>query len=75
MLFAMGSRVLSLETRPLDPLSVVLEARTLMSGPAMLLSRILEAGVDSQLDGWLCAPDTQELFEAGKHDQYGTPSL
>lgn len=75
MLFAMGSRVLSLETRPLDPLSVVLEARTLMSGPAMLLSRILEAGVDSQLDGWLCAPDTQEVLEAGKHDQYGTPSL
>lgn len=73
MLFAMGSRVLSLETRPLDPLSVVLEARTLMSGPAMLLSRILEAGVDSQLDGWLCVPDTQEILEAGEHDHGSYP--
>lgn len=54
---------------------MVLEARTLMSGPAMLLSRILEAGVGSQLDGWLCAPDTQETLEAEKHDQYGTSSL
>lgn len=75
MLFAMGSRVLSLETRPLDPVSVVLEARTLMSGPAMLFSRILEGGVDTQLDGWLCAPDTQESLETMRHDQYGIPSL
>ncbi|CAI7582593.1 unnamed protein product [Penicillium discolor] len=73
MLFAMGSRVLSLETRPLDPLLVVLEARTLMSGPAMLLSRILEAGVGSRLDGWLCAPDTQETLEAEKHDHGSYP--
>lgn len=75
MLFAMGSRVLYLETRPLDPLSVVLEARTLMSGPAMLLSRIIEAGVDSQLDGWLCAPNTQETFETMENDEYGYPSF
>ncbi|KAI2702137.1 transcriptional regulator family: Fungal Specific TF [Penicillium roqueforti] len=68
MLFAMGSRVLSLENRTLDPLLVVLEARTLMSGPAMLFSRILEGGVDAQLDGWLCTPDTPESLETGKHD-------
>lgn len=75
MLFAMGSRVLSLENRTLDPLLVVLEARTLMSGPAMLFSRILEGGVDAQLDGWLCTPDTPESLETGKHDQYGPPAL
>ncbi|CAG8897550.1 unnamed protein product [Penicillium egyptiacum] len=69
MLFAIGSRVLSLEARPLDPLLVVLEARTLISGPAMLFSRIKEGGIDAQLDGWLCAPDTQESLESGKNDQ------
>ncbi|KAJ5456902.1 hypothetical protein N7530_012176 [Penicillium desertorum] len=71
MLFAIGSRVLSLENQPLDPLLVVLEARTLISGPAMLFSRINEGGVDAQLDGWLCAPDTQESLESGKHDDGG----
>ncbi|KAJ5355984.1 hypothetical protein N7517_010593 [Penicillium concentricum] len=73
MLFAMGSRVLSVESRPLDPISVILEARALMSGPAMLLSRILEGGVEAQLDGWLCAPDTQESLESGEHDHNGNP--
>ncbi|KAJ5424219.1 hypothetical protein N7491_009435 [Penicillium cf. griseofulvum] len=68
MLFAMGYRVLSVENRPLDPVSVILEARTLMSGPAMLFSRILEAGIEAQLDGWLCLSDTQDSPETGKHD-------
>ncbi|KAJ5496556.1 hypothetical protein N7463_008543 [Penicillium fimorum] len=71
MLFAMGSRVLSVENRPLDPISVILEARTLMSGPAMLLSRILEGGVEAQLNGWLCAPDTQESLQIGEHYHNG----
>ena len=75
MLFAIGSRVLSLENQPLDPLLVVLEARTLISGPAMLFSRINEGGVDAQLDGWLCAADTQESLERGKHNEYETLSL
>ncbi|KAJ5177663.1 uncharacterized protein N7500_000362 [Penicillium coprophilum] len=73
MLFAMGYRVLSVENRPLDPVSVILEARTLMSGPAMLLSRILEGSVEAQLDGWLCAPDTQESLGTGEHDHDGSP--
>jgi hypothetical protein len=74
MLFAMGYRVLSVENRPLDPVSVILEARTLMSGPAMLFSRILEAGIDAQLEGWLCLSDTADGLEVGKHDLYETPS-
>ncbi|KAJ5558191.1 hypothetical protein N7461_002163 [Penicillium sp. DV-2018c] len=69
MLLAMGVRVLSLDNRPMDPLSVVLEVRTLMSGPAMLFSRINEAGSDAQLDGWLCVPETEENLEAGEHKQ------
>ncbi|CAG7946062.1 unnamed protein product [Penicillium nalgiovense] len=75
MLFAIGSRVLSTENRPLDPLLVVLEARTLISGPAMLFSRINEGGIDAQLDGWLCVSDTEEVLETRKHDWYGTLSL
>ncbi|KAJ5563244.1 hypothetical protein N7535_008408 [Penicillium sp. DV-2018c] len=74
MLLAMGVRVLSLDNRPMDPLSVVLEVRTLMSGPAMLFSRINEAGSDAQLDGWLCVPETEENLEAGEHKHRGTPT-
>ncbi|KAJ5951969.1 uncharacterized protein N7479_010382 [Penicillium vulpinum] len=74
MLFAIGSRVLSLENRPLDPLSVILEARTLMSGPAMLFSRIREGGADAQLDGWLCMSETIERLGTGENNQYGIPS-
>lgn len=54
---------------------VVLEARTLISGPAMLFSRINEGGIDAQLDGWLCVSDTEEVLETRKHDWYGTLSL
>ncbi|KAJ5782345.1 hypothetical protein N7457_004119 [Penicillium paradoxum] len=73
MLFAMGVRVLSLDSRPLDPLSVVLESRTLMSGPAMLFCRLNQGGIEAQLDGWLCAPDTQERLETGEASHGGVP--
>lgn len=71
MLFAMGLRVYSVDSPPLNPLSVALEARTLMSGPAMLFSRANERTANSQLDGWLCAPDDQESLEIRENSQYG----
>lgn len=73
MLFAMGYRVISTDCQPPDPLSVVREVRTLISGPAMLFERIVEGGFIAQLDGWRHVPDTKESLEVGKHTQYGAP--
>jgi len=73
MLFAMGYRVISIDSQPPDPLSVVREVRTLISGPAMLFDRIVEGGFHAQLDGWMHVPDTKESLQGGVHSQYGAP--
>lgn len=70
LLLAMGLKAISLDSHPPDPVSVVLEVRNLISGPAMIFNRIHEAGGSSQLEGWLCVPDTQESLEARKDCQY-----
>jgi hypothetical protein len=70
LILTMGLKAISIDSQPPDPVSVVLEVRNLISGPAMIFSRIHEAGGDSQLEGWLCVPETQESLEAGEHSQY-----
>jgi hypothetical protein len=69
MLFAMGYRVISIDSQPPDPLSAVREVRTLISGPAMLFDRIVEGGFHAKLDGWMHVPDTKESLQAGVHSQ------
>ncbi|KAJ6071436.1 hypothetical protein N7499_009450 [Penicillium canescens] len=73
LILAMGLKAISIHSQPPDPVSVVLEVRNLISGPAMISSRIHEAGGGSQLEGWLCAPETQESLEAGEHSHGSAP--
>ncbi|KAJ5092018.1 hypothetical protein NUU61_006888 [Penicillium alfredii] len=70
MLFATGLPVVSLENRPVDPLSAVLEVRTLITGCAMLFNRINEMGTDGELDSWLCVPETEERLTEKKAQEY-----
>ncbi|CAG8120448.1 unnamed protein product [Penicillium olsonii] len=60
MLFAMGYRVISVDTKPPDPLSLVREIRTLISGPAMLFDKIVKGGFTAKLEHWMHVPDTKE---------------
>ncbi|KAJ5166740.1 uncharacterized protein N7482_005521 [Penicillium canariense] len=60
-LFATGFPGMSPNSnRPSDPLSEVLEGRSLIAGSAMLFTRFYEIGVHAELNGWLCPPDTEE---------------
>lgn len=65
MLFATGFSWLSQANRPIDPITAVIEMRTLTSGSAMLFSHLQEtgAGVQAELEGWLCLPETQESLQ------------
>jgi gamma-glutamyltranspeptidase/glutathione hydrolase len=71
MLFAMGHRAISIDSQPPDPLSVVREVRTLITGPAMLFDRIVQGGFHAKLEAWMHVPDTKESLQAGVHSQYG----
>jgi hypothetical protein len=73
MLFAMGYRVISIDSQPPDPLSVVREVRTLISGPAMLFDRTVEGGFYAMLEGWMHVPETKESLQVGVHSQYDVP--
>ncbi|KAJ5082221.1 hypothetical protein N7532_011264 [Penicillium argentinense] len=71
MLFAIGFHATSADNGPGDPLSPVLEVRTLLSGAAMLFNRFNEVGSDGELSGWLCIPETEERLKASKQDGDG----
>jgi gamma-glutamyltranspeptidase/glutathione hydrolase len=72
-LFATGLPGISPETNQSnDPLSEVLEGRRLITGSAMLFERFSEMGVDAELNGWLCAPDTEENLEKNEQNRYLT---
>lgn len=63
MLFATGFSGLSRANHPMDPITAVVEVRTLISGCAMLFSRLLERGPQEQLEDWLCLSEVQESFQ------------
>lgn len=72
MLFAMGYRVISVDSKPPDPLSLVREIRTLISGPAMLFDRIVKEGFSDHLENWLHVPETKEVLPDGENNKYQT---
>ena len=71
MLFAMGYRVISVDTKPPDPLSLVREIRTLISGPAMLFDKIVKGGFTAKLEHWMHVPDTKESLPDVTNTKYG----
>ncbi|CAG7943787.1 unnamed protein product [Penicillium salamii] len=75
MLFAMGYRVISVDSKPPDPLSLVREIRTLISGPAMLFDKIVKGGFTAQLEHWMHVPDTKESLPDGTHTKNIITSL
>lgn len=70
ILYAQGFPVISLDTHPVDGLSQVLEVRTLISGCAMLFTKITELGIEGELEGWLSTPDTEEVLEPRTQNGY-----
>ncbi|KAJ5612946.1 hypothetical protein N7510_006140 [Penicillium lagena] len=60
MLFATGLPSISPENRPADPLSAVLEVRTLITGCAMLFNQINSFDSEGELKGWKCFSDRHE---------------
>ncbi|KAJ5342394.1 hypothetical protein N7541_011518 [Penicillium brevicompactum] len=69
MLFAMGYRVISVDNKPPDPLALVREVRTLISGPAMLFDRIVKEGYSAHLESWLHVPETREALPSGSNSR------
>lgn len=63
IIFATGFHSISTENNPGDPISPVLEVRTLLSGASMLFNRFNEVGSNGELSGWLCVPGTEETLE------------
>lgn len=64
LIFATGFPVISLEGDPGDPVSRLVEVRTLLSGTSMLFQRLNEIGAEGELDGWLVVADTEEPLKA-----------
>ena len=62
MLFATGFSGLSRANHPMDPITAMVEVRTLISGCATLFSRLLERD-PQELEDWLCLPEAQESFQ------------
>ncbi|CAG7925781.1 unnamed protein product [Penicillium olsonii] len=73
MVFAMGYRVISSD-RPPDPISLVAEIRTLISGPALLFNRIVEDGLMTQLENWVQVYDTERTPSDETPTQCNTPT-
>lgn len=71
MLFATGWPVISTEGHLMDPLSKVMEVRTLITGSAMLYHRLNETGWKGELNGWLCVTETEEILEDRQNNRYG----
>lgn len=70
-LFATGFPGISPESNQNgNPFLEVLEGRRLITGSAMLFERFNEMGVNAELRGWLCAPDTEESFVKNEQNGY-----
>ncbi|KAJ5752569.1 hypothetical protein N7520_009486 [Penicillium odoratum] len=63
MLSVQGFPVISNDSQTVDAFSRVLEVRTLLSGSAVFFTKLTELGIQGELNGWLCIPNTEENFE------------
>ncbi|KAJ5826041.1 hypothetical protein N7474_003179 [Penicillium riverlandense] len=70
MLFATGLPSISPENRPTDPLSAVLEVRTLITGCAMLFNQINSFDSEGELKGWQCFSDRLEDLKKRNLNRY-----
>ncbi|KAJ5180571.1 hypothetical protein N7492_003781 [Penicillium capsulatum] len=70
MLFATGVPVISSDSRPVDPLSKVMEVRALITGCAILYYQLIETGWQGELNGWLRVMDADESLRGGPADRY-----
>lgn len=75
MLFATGLPVISTDNRPVDPLSKVMEVRTLIMGSAMFYYRLIETGWQGELNGWLRVMDTEENLKNRQGDGYAVHGM
>jgi len=73
MLFATGLPSISPENRSADPLSAVLEVRTLITGCAMLFNQINSFDSESELKGWQCCSDRREDLKKRNLNRYAAP--
>lgn len=72
-LFATGFPGISPESNQnSNPFLEVLEGRRLITGSAVLFERFAEMGVDAELSGWLCVPDTEESLVKNEQNRYWT---